>query len=264
MADKIGKYLGKHSAYWEPFCGSMAVLLSKPAATMETVNDLHGALVNLARVLADEDSAVALYRRLAGTLMHEDLFTEAAERMKDKSQADPIDLAYDFFLTSWMGRNGVSGTKSYNHGFCVRYTKNGGHAAKRFHSAVETIPEWHERLRHVTILNRDGLDLIDRIEDAPGVVIYCDPPYLIKGALYVHDFESGDHLRLAESLRRFKKTRVVVSYYADARLAELYPGWNCIDCATTKALVNAGMRDQAGNAAVAPEVLIINESKRLF
>jgi hypothetical protein len=35
----------------------MAVLMAKPAATMETVNDLHGDLVNLARVIAHETYA---------------------------------------------------------------------------------------------------------------------------------------------------------------------------------------------------------------
>lgn len=238
MAGEIIKHLGKHQAYWEPFCGSMAVLMAKPVCTMETVNDLHGDLINLASVLAVEVAGAELYRRLATTLMHEDLFTAAADRFKARGHqrggfAD-VDRAYDFFLASWMGRNGVAGTGSYNQGFCVRYTKNGGHAATRFVSAVESIPEWHHRLRSVTILNRDGIELLERIEDSPGVAIYLDPPYLKKGCLYVHDFTSDDHQRLAEQARRFKRTRVVVSYYDDPRLDDLYPDWHKIDCTRTK------------------------------
>lgn len=34
-----------------------------------------------------------------------------------------------------------------------------------------------------------------------------------------------DHARLAKELLRFKRARVVVSYYDDPRLAELYPDW---------------------------------------
>lgn len=133
LAARIVEQLGDHSAYWEPFCGSMAVLLAKEPASMETVNDLHGDLVNLARVLQAEPLAVELYGRLSRTLIHEATFRaeasawKAAGRLTASDQPD-ADRAYRFFLCSWMGINGVSGTDSYNQGFCARYTKNGGHA----------------------------------------------------------------------------------------------------------------------------------------
>lgn len=268
LAPVIVRELGDHRGYWEPFCGSMAVLLAKEPSTFETVNDLHGDLINLARVLACEESAVDLYSRLSRMLMHEAFFHECAERWKERGNAPAgdspnIDRAYDFFVCSWMGRNGVAGTQSYNQGFSVRYTKNGGHAATRFNSCVESIPAWHQRLRKVTILNRDALELIERIEDAVGVVIYCDPPYLVKGARYVHDFADGfmgnrnDHERLAQALQRFRRTRVVVSYYDHPALASLYPDWTLLHTPTVKALVNQGRRDQGG-AVEAPEVLLIN------
>lgn len=262
LSSRIVSQLGPHRAYWEPFCGSMAVLLAKPVATMETVNDLHGDLVNLARTVQGEETAVELYARLNRTFMSEEVFKEQAamwkaEGRRPAGEAPDVDRAFRFFLCSWMGMNGVAGTQSYNQGFCARYTKNGGHAAKRFHSAVESIPWWHERLRTVTILNRDGFDLLERIEDAAGVVIYCDPPYLAKGAKYVHDFTSDDHKRLARLLDRFQKTRVVVSYYEHPELDSLYPEWKRIPCETAKALVNSGKRDGDG-ATVAPETLLLN------
>lgn len=269
LAETIVAELGEHRAFWDPFCGSMAVLLAKTPSTFETVNDLHGDLINLGRVLAAEDSAVDLYGRLSRFLMHEGFFHEAAGRWKARGHAAAPELpdvgrALDFFICSWMGRNGVAGTESYNQGFCVRYTKNGGHAATRFLSCVESIPAWHQRLRSVTILNRDGFDLLERIEDAPGVCLYCDPPYLKKGFRYVHDFSDGfmgtrnDHERLAALLGRFRKTRVVVSYYADPALAALYPGWTIREVFTTKAMASQGQRGRQGEAVVAPEVLVIN------
>lgn len=42
LAPKIVEQLGQHRCFWEPFCGSMAVLLAKPTVSQETVNDLHG------------------------------------------------------------------------------------------------------------------------------------------------------------------------------------------------------------------------------
>lgn len=82
LAPEIVRELGKHVKYDEPFCGSCAVLLAKPVATCETVNDLHGDLVNLARVIAVESSAVQLYAGLARMLMCEGLFREAAKRFR--------------------------------------------------------------------------------------------------------------------------------------------------------------------------------------
>lgn len=268
LAPIIVQELGPHRAYWEPFCGSMAVLLEKPEASMETVNDLHGDLINLARVIRDPSAGPALYRRLRRTWMHEDIFNEAAASYRQRGNCpagDTInsDRAYGFFICSWLGRNGVQGTQSYNQGYCVRYTKNGGHGGTRLSNATASLPAWRRRMRRLTILNKDAFDLIAKIEDAPGVVIYADPPYLVKGARYVHDFHDGfmdrlnDHERLAESLCRFKKTRVVVSYYDHPSLKSLYPGWTARAVHTTKSLVNAGKRDEEGGT-VAPEVLLIN------
>lgn len=262
LAPRIAKELGEHKAYWEPFAGGVSVIFAKPVSTFETINDLYGEVINLARVIADEDMAVEVYGRMSRVLMHEQLFTESAERLIARgvtpaTDSPDVDRASDYMICCWFGRNGVSGTSNYNQGFCVRYTKNGGHAAKRFQSVIESIPSWHERLRNVTILNRDGIELCERIEDAAGVVIYADPPYLVKGAKYIHDFDWLAHRRLSKSLSRFKKTRVVVSYYEHPDLAAMYPGWTKVHCPTTKALVNQGRRDGRG-ATIAPEVLLIN------
>jgi DNA adenine methylase len=264
LAPRIVEVIGKHSVYWEPFCGSMAILLSKEPCTMETVNDLHGDLINLARVLQHENLAIELYSRMSRIVMHEGLIEEARQELRQPF-ASPLNVtrAVAYMVAAWCGRNGVGGTDADGNGFCVRYTSNGGHAAKRFRSAIESIPGWHERLRNVTILGRDAMEIIERIEDKQGTVIYCDPPYVVKGAKYVHDFEGHDHQRLAELLNRFRKTRVVVSYYEHPLLDELYKDWAKIPLKATKALANQGMRDKAG-AVVAPEVLLVNERHGLF
>ena len=292
LAPVIVEELGPHRAYWEPFCGGLPVLLAKEPSTFETVSDLFGDLMNLANVLRSESHAVELYGRLSRMLMHEDIFHQAAEswhrRGYQSAPEEPsVERAWEFFVCSWMGRNGVSGTSSYNQGFCVRYTKNTGHAATRFLSAVESIPAWHHRLRAVTILSRCAFGLLDRIEDAEGVVIYVDPPYLIKGARYIFDDDRRPegvasvewvaavewawrnptddlkperiawHKCLASRLSRFKKTRVVLSYYQHPLLRVLYPGWTLRDTPTTKAKVNQGMYHQKGGVE-APEVLLMN------
>lgn len=264
MAPMIAQELGKHRAYWEPFCGSMAVLLQKPLSGHETVNDLHGELINLARVIQDSKQGPVLYRRLRRVLMDEQMRDEALAQLIPSSR-DPIDRAYHYFIVSWFGRNGFSGTRGCDKSsFAVRYTPGGGHGGQRFANAVESIPAWRRRLRRVTILQRDAFEIIEKIDDAPGVAIYVDPPYLEKKATYDYDFEAGygmfgdDHTKLASALQRFTKARVVVSYYAHPRLTELYPEpqWTHRDCAMNKGIHNAGQR--GSDVREAPEVLIIN------
>lgn len=276
LADKIISELGEHRVYWEVFCGSMAVLLQKPKCVMETANDLHGDLINLARVVKDEAQSIRLFERMARTMMHETLHKEAADRYRARDGApandEPdLDRAYDYLLTSWLGRNGVAGVSNYNQGFCVRYTANGGHAAKRFQSVVESIPDWWFRLQNVTILNRNARTLLENIDDKRGTAIYLDPPYVDKGASYLHDFDGfmgtaalfcGEHTpmthqELSMLVRRFKHARVVISYYDHPLVRSLYDGWTFVACPMTKSLTSQGMRGKE-NDVTAPEVLIIN------
>lgn len=260
MSATIAAAIGPHRSYWEPFCGSMAVLLGKPAVSSETVNDLHSDLTNLARVIQHPTLGAAFYRRLRRTLFSEGLFRDSREViLSPTAGASPdVDRACHYFIYSWMGLNGTAGTAATNGNFCRRFSSSGGDAGIRFLSAVGSIPAWRKRLERVVILQSDGIELCERIEDREGTAIYCDPPYLVKGAKYVHDFASEDHSRLALTLRRFEKTRVVVSYYDHPRLADLYPGWRVLRLDVTKGMVNSGKRGESG-ATKAPEILLVNQ-----
>lgn len=262
LAPLIVRELGPHRCYHETFCGSMAVLLAKPPVHMEIVNDLHGDLVNLARVLQDEHLGPGLYRKLRRTFFAEEEFEASAEWMRAVEAVtladDPdAERAYHFFVVSWSGRNGVSGTSArYTRHFCARFTHGGGNPAVRYANAVDSIPAWRRRLRRVAIYRMDAFDYLTRIADEKGTVIYCDPPYFEKGFRYVHDFAEADHQRLAEALARFQKARVVVSYYEHPRLDALYSGWTRTSLACPKRLGLASGR--GSRASDAPEVLLVN------
>lgn len=281
LAPIIAKEIGRPRLFWNEFAGSLAVTLAMRPCPCETVNDLHGDVINLARVVQNDDLAVKLFERTSRTAMHEDLFHECAERFRAHGNAPADDApdferAYDYLVSSWLGRNGVAGTNSYNQGYCLRFTANGGHAAKRFRSVVESIPAWWDRLRNVTITNRNARNTIPRIDDHETTTVYLDPPYVEKGASYVHDFAPASptakgakkkprtsddlmtHAELAGLLRRFKRARVIVSYYDHQLVRELYAGWTFVECRITKSLVNQGMRNNETGAPKAPEVLIIN------
>jgi DNA adenine methylase len=245
----------------------MAVLGHKPLAAMETVNDLNGDLINLARVIKDETQGPKLYRMCRRTLVHEDLYEEAKARSRARWDAGEgfegpdLDRAYDYFIVSWMGRNGTAGTCSTNQNFAMRYTHGGGSPGQRWCTAARSINWWRKRLARVMITSRDLFEMVEQIQDDAANAIYIDPPYVTKGAKYLHDFADDDHARLAGLASRFTRTRVVISYYDHPLVRELYAGWTFVDCAMNKALVNQGQRDRSVSA-VAPEVLIINGASR--
>lgn len=278
MAPDIVKELGQHTQYFEPFCGSMAVLFAKDPSQKETVNDLHGDLVNLARVLQDADAAESLYDRLGRTLFSQDLLEQAKHELSDVfppigiTQTLP-DRAYWYFLASWMGRNGTAGTARLDYQIAVRWTKGGGSPTVRFRNAIESLPAWHQRLRNVVILRRDAFSIMDRFEDIKGTAIYADPPYESgtrskgatkngRGGKYLHEFDhdagmfGDDHSRLAEILRKYQHARIVVSYYDCPRIRELYSGWTFVEHTRQKHLHVQNKRGASPKEA--QEVLIIN------
>ena len=274
LAPAIVKELGKHTQYFEPFCGSMAVLMAKEPSQKETVNDLHGDLVNLARVVQNRFSAEDLYDRLSRSIMSEDLLEQAQSILDDNFHIPTIgitdamvDRAFWYFVASWMGRNGTAGTRRSDYQIAVRWTKNGGSPTVRFSNAAGSIPGWHERLRNVVILSRDAFNIVGKFEDVLGTAIYCDPPYLMSTrsgqrqsntSRYLHDIDGMEkHQQLAQVLRGYKNARIVVSYYDCLEIRELYEGWTFLEKTMHKNL-HAPNKRATVSAKVAPEVLIIN------
>jgi DNA adenine methylase len=262
MAPLIVQQLGKHNYYFGLCCGSLSVEFAKEKAHHETVCDLHGDLMNLAWILQDETAAVNLFNRCQVTCFDDELYRRSCEWLEGKqpwrweNSLPSLDWAYHYFVASWMGRNGVAGTERINYQIATRWTAGGGSGPLRFHSAVDSIPAWCERLRNIHVLKRDVFEVLPRIEDAELVSIYIDPPYIEEGDKYLHGFEADQHVRLAVELNRFEKARVVVSYYDHAAFPELYEGWTKLDCSRAKHLSNQNRRGQVRETA--PEVLLIN------
>lgn len=271
MAPEIVRELGPHRAYDEPCCGSAAVLFGKPRSEFETINDLHGDLVNLAMCVASE-RCVELWGQVQRLLACEDTLrafqTELAQDYEavPTSPADVSDdnlrRAVQYLGLSWLARNGVSGSERVNYQVAVRWTQTGGSPAQRWQSVVDSIPDWHLRLRGVVILRRDLFDILPRLADERGRAIYVDPPYFKStrgtgdGSRYLYDFDAQEHVRLAEELRRFRRARVVVSYYDDPRIAELYPAWTQRVIERPK---NLALQNQRGaKKTMVREVLVIN------
>ncbi len=282
LAPAIVRELGEHRAYFEPFCGSLAVLLAKPIASIETVNDLHGDVINLAMVLAS-DRWREMYEAVDRILLCE----EVTRAFQQECEADfsppeqPSDVvkhhctrAAHYMAISWIARNGVAGTERVHYQIAVRWTQGGGSPGIRWRSAVDSVPAWHDRLKGVVIMRRDAFEILAKLGDERGTAIYVDPPYFKSsrgqggGSRYLYDFSesvgdliaaSDDHERLAIALRRFHNARVVVSYYDHPRLDPLYVahGWTLVRHDRSKNLAQQNKRGK-NERTKAPEVLLMN------
>jgi DNA adenine methylase len=81
-------------------------------------------------------------------------------------------------------------------------------------SAVDRLPELHERLQHVLVYNRDGLELMDKF-CGDECFLYCDPPYVwsTRGSTrYAVDNDSEWHGRFVEKCI-LSKAKILVSGY---------------------------------------------------
>lgn len=272
MAVEIVEELGPHTQYFEPFCGSLAVLLEKSPSQKETVCDLHRDLTNLARVIQYRSSAERLYDRLCRVMVTEDLLDQAHAKLSKSVEftlfgvtPDMAERAYWFFLASWLGRSGMAGIDRNDYVLAVRWTNGGGSPTVRVFNAIESLPAWHRRLQNVVILCRNAFEIIDRFEDSAKTVIYVDSPYHPSSRAgftagtknhYVHEFTLGQHEMLAEVLRLYRRARIVVSHYDCEAVRQLYDGWTFVDKTRNKQITT--MATKGASTAVAPEVLIIN------
>jgi DNA adenine methylase len=220
LAPKIAELLPQHDHYVEPFAGSLAVLLAKEPAGWETVNDLDGDLINFWKVLRDQPEEL---ERAALLTPHSRKEYEISKEL----DGDDLERARRVWVRLTQGR----ANSMQPHGWWHGRKGAGATLGLRTVSQAERIGPAAERMRRVSIENRDALELIRDYGSEPGVCIYADPPYLgsTRGANYRHEMLEDDlHVQLAEALTACKAS-VVLSGYASPLYEDLYPGWHRLE-----------------------------------
>lgn len=221
LAERIVDLLPAHQHYVEPFAGSLAVLLAKPRATMETVNDLDGDLVAFWRVLREQPDALALTMALTphSRQEHQDSY-EIPEGTSDLERARRVWVRLSqgrggtMRRTGWRFYSNPANSTTGMPGYLAGYTQR--------------VPPAAERLAGVSLECRDALDVIADYGQHPDVLLYCDPPYLgsTRASNYRHEITGGaEHRELLEVLAGVRAT-VVLSGYPSALYEEHLDGWD--------------------------------------
>lgn len=264
LAREVGEQLGKLKWCGIPFVGACCELkYIRTASGM--ASDLHRHVINLAACVANPTTKAALSERLdrtlyhPGTLRHAQLCCLMHEMQNDKMDDDAkamlgpdVDWAYCYFVASWMGRGGRSGTKGeFDQTLSVRWTTSGGDSCVRFRSAVDALDDWHDSFAPWAFVCLDAFDFLDKFKPKKGHGLYVDAPWPEAGDKYAHGFDEAKQRELARRLAIIGSTdaRVVVRFNDHPLIRELYPEskWNWM---------RQTSRDQA-NADVS-EVLILN------
>ena len=225
----ITSFFPEHIRYLEPFCGAASVLMAKAPAYGEIIGDLDDRIVNLFRVLQDDELSERLRKLCYLTPFAREVFngtyTEArTEVLNAQNPFDPVRQAHDLIVRSFFGYGCVSQTQN---GFrSVRKDTNS--PAVDWSRWPDHIPAFVERLRRVVVENMPALDLIERYDIEDGL-IYCDPPYVhdtrtLHQGTYFHEMTDDDHRELAEKLHQCK-SYVVISGYPSGLYNELFGDW---------------------------------------
>lgn len=216
-----------HRMYLEPFAGSAAVLMQKPRAAAECINDLDDRVVNVFRVLREPSTAEQLRRRIELTPFARAEFNSAYEPTDD-----PVELAARTIVLSFMGHGSDSVGRGYRTGFRCKDSDGRALPSNEWATWPKQICTFAARLRGVAIENRDALEVIQRLDSA-GTLIYADPPYPLHTRTaarvkhgYRHEMTDDDHRRLSECLRECDGMVVLSGYQTPLYDEELYPDWH--------------------------------------
>ena len=215
-----------HKVYVEPFGGSAALLFNKPRSAIEVYNDIDGELVNLFRVIKDEDRFNEFRRRVELTLYSR---AEQREAQEARGRGGKVDRAVNMYVAIMQG---ISGSGERGLGVGKTELRDGMNAATHAYlRCVAMLPEVYERLRGVTVEAGGYREVIERY-DGGRTFFYIDPPYVMdkrkEGLEYKHEFSKREHEGLLATLRQVEG-KVLISGYDNELYRELEgEGWDTL------------------------------------
>lgn len=242
-----------HLHYVEPFFGGGGVLLARdperdwmlsdgqklPGAlkgSSEVANDLHGELINFWRVLQKPEDFEAFRQRIELTPFSQMEFEDALSGNPNTStvseQIDTstsrVDRAVRFFILARQSRQGLMkdfATLSRN-----RTRGRINEQVNAWLSVIQGLPDVHQRLQNVVILNQSACDVI-RKQDGANTLFYCDPPYVHETRSttgeYAFEMTEAQHRELLDVLAGITGKFMLSGYPSNLyRHWEVQHGWN--------------------------------------
>ena len=206
------------------FAGGLGEFWNWPCEGIsEVVNDLDGDLINFWECLADPLAFRIMARHLAATPLAETLWIWSAwqERAKLATPMEdrpPVDRAIAFFIRYRMSRQALG--KDYATP-TTRTRRGMNEQVSAWLSAVDGLPECHQRIRRVEIRNLAAVDFLAQYDHARAL-FYLDPPYLHTtrhGSTANHEYRQemteDDHRELLARLAGLSGRFMLSGYRSD-------------------------------------------------
>ena len=226
------------------------MLLRKTPVDAEIYNDLDGDIVNLFRVLRDEEQSEDLRSLLRLTPFARDEF-ELAYEPSDCS----VEAARRLLVRAAMGHSSAAHNPSHRTSFRQKAWRRGKALPLDWSRIPDALEPITERLRGVVIENRDALKVLMAWDDEH-TLHYVDPPYVhstrhgdASNRAYRHEMDDDAHHELL-SLLLGLKGMVILSGYANPIYDETLKTWARIETVATKS--------SSRGASQAAEVLWLN------
>jgi DNA adenine methylase len=229
LARWILSYAREHRVYIEPFLGGGSVLLAKVPSPVEIINDLNSDLSNLWNVLKSDELFPEFLVRVRSTPFGIESWKHARDQLAGRPESR-LDRAKAYFVCSRLSRGG-QGESFMTHSTRTRRGMPENESA--WLSAIENLPDVHERLRGVTLLQpTPAIDVIRQYDEADAL-IYCDPPYVADsrsgiGQYGDHEMSDEEHRQLLEVLRQCQG-HVLLSGYSSKLYDEALHDWACFE-----------------------------------
>ncbi|WP_235659772.1 DNA adenine methylase [Mycobacteroides abscessus] len=223
LAPTIVSMFPEHRRYVEPFAGSLAVLLAKPHAPLEVVNDLDRNLMVFWKVLRDSPTELA---RVCMLTPHSRVERNLAKHIP--SDVTDLERARLVWSALVQGRTGTLANTGWRH------TKSAvdGRMLRGYVQRIETVAA---RIQDVSLECRPAIEIIEKYGSDQNNLLYCDPPYL--GSTRRHNYKvemlsEAKHRELGEALRGCRATVVLSGYHSDL-YDSLYADWFRVELAAT-------------------------------
>lgn len=237
LAPWVLSHFPSHTCYTEAFGGAAGVLLQKPRAYAEVYNDLDGEIVNLFRVLRNEEHRNKLIEQLVFTPYSRDDFQEAWEPCDDS-----IEKARRLIIRAQMGFGSAGASKGIT-GFRIDTKRAYGTAQALWVTYPNHLAIVGQRLSGVLIENRPAIQVL-RDHDDLETLHYVDPPYVHDtrysgaktGRVYRHEMSDQDHEELLKVLLELEG-KVIVSGYPSEIYNDYLAKWKRVD---TSARISSG------------------------
>lgn len=204
----------------EPYCGAASVFLNKEPSKEECINDVNQGVIAILKVI--RDNSEGLIKDLKKIEYKKEVFESCLNKINFKSD---LEAAVNEFTLRRMSRGGLK--KAFGWSDRIRGGKPGD--VNAWETIFEVIPDIHQRLKGVYILNKPALKVISAW-NAENTLCYCDPPYVPDSRVSKKTYEDeemsiDDHIELCNALLKFKG-KVIISGYFSTLYKESFKDWN--------------------------------------